>query len=73
MRLKNLFILNRPDIRKVSVEELHTVILDFHPHGLYLSREGNAWVAVDNSDGHAWTEEFVSRRKAVRWLRRLEV
>lgn len=31
-------------------------------------REGNKWVAVDNSTCDAWTEEFSQREQAVRWL-----
>ena len=55
-------------IELVSVERLHEVIDTCAPKGLFLAREGKAWVAVDNSTGCAWTEEFRSGRKAVRWL-----
>ena len=39
------------------------------PLGLFLTKEGRKWVAVDNTTGDAWTEEFSRKRRAVRWLR----
>ena len=56
-------------IQKVRSEYLLNVI-DFRtPLGLFLTKEGRKWVAVDNSTGDAWTEEFHRKRQAVRWLR----
>ena len=36
--------------------------------GLYLLQEGGRWVAIDNEDGNAWTEDFQFREVAERWL-----
>ena len=47
----------------MSVIDLRT------PSGLFLTKEGRKWVAVDNTTGDAWTEEFSRKRQAVRWLR----
>ena len=58
------------EIRVVSSAALGDVILTRLPLGLFLTREARCWVAVDNSDGNAWTEKFRSKRKAKRWLRR---
>lgn len=58
------------EIRVVGPTVLRDVILTRLPLGLFLTKEAHRWVAVDNSDGNAWTEEFRSKRKAVRWLRR---
>ena len=56
-------------IQRVRSEHLLNVI-DFRiPLGLFLTKEGRKWVAVDNSTGDAWTEEFSRKRQAVRWLR----
>ena len=45
-------------------------MIDFRtPLGLFLTKEGRKWVAVDNTTGDAWTEEFSRKRQAVRWLR----
>ena len=61
--------MSRIAIKRVSPERLLNVI-DFRtPLGLFLTKEGRKWVAVDNSTGDAWTEEFSRKRQAVRWLR----
>lgn len=61
-------------IHRVSSELLGRVIENRTPCGLFLMKEGRIWVAVDNSTGDAWTEEFSRKRQAVRWLRgRFEV
>ena len=56
-------------IHRVSPEQLGDVIEHRVPLGLFLTKEGDRWVAVDNRDGDAWTEEFSRKRQAVRWLR----
>lgn len=58
------------EIRVVSSAALGDVILTHLPLGLFLTRESHRWIAVDNTDGNVWTEEFRSKRKAMRWLRR---
>ena len=46
------------------------LVIDFRtPWGLFLTKEGRKWVAVDNTTGDAWTEEFPRKRQAIRWLR----
>lgn len=52
----------------VCAARLREVIQTRRPRGLFLAHEGKVWVAVDNSTGHAWTEEFSSLQEAVRWL-----
>jgi len=56
-------------IQRVSSEFLGRVIEHRIPSGLFLTKEGHKWVAVDNTTGDAWTEEFSRKRQAVRWLR----
>ena len=56
-------------IKRVSSEFLGRVIEQRIPSGLFLTKEGHKWVAVDNTTGDAWTEEFSWKRQAVRWLR----
>ena len=59
----------RLHIQRVNPERMMDVI-DFRtPLGLFLTKEGHTWVAVDNSTGDAWTEEFRWRYQAIRWLR----
>lgn len=56
-------------VQVVSFQTLRQVIDRYAPRGLFLAREGRGWTAVDNSTGHAWTEEFRRKGRAVRWLR----
>ena len=61
--------MSRIRIHRINPEQLLYVI-DFRvPLGLFLAKEGHKWVAVDNSTGDAWTEEFPRKRQAVRWLK----
>ena len=59
----------RSKIHRVSPKELTDVIERRAPLGLFLTKGGRRWVAVDNSTGDAWTEEFSRKRQAIRWLR----
>lgn len=56
-------------IQRVSPERVDDIIEHRVPLGLFLTKEGGRWVAVDNRDGDAWTEDFRRKRHAVRWLR----
>ena len=56
-------------IQRVSSELLGRVIEHRTPSGLFLTKEGHKWVAVDNTTGDAWTEEFSRKHQAIRWLR----
>ena len=56
-------------IQRVSSEFLGQVIEHRVPLGLFLAKEGGLWVAVDNRDGDAWTEDCRWKHHAVRWLR----
>ncbi|MDE7243672.1 MAG: hypothetical protein K2O18_06825 [Oscillospiraceae bacterium] len=60
---------NRVKIKRVSPKFLEKVIEGRVPYGHFLTKEGRKWVAVDNSTGDAWTEEFTRKRQAIRWLR----
>jgi len=59
---------NQVKIQRVSPDFLGKVIDDRTPCGHFLTKEGRKWVAVDNSTGDAWTEEFPSKRQAICWL-----
>lgn len=56
-------------IKRVRPEFLGKVIEERVPCGCFLAKEDGKWVAVDNSTGDAWTEEFTRKRQAIRWLR----
>lgn len=42
----------------------------YGPPGLYYTKENGIFIGIDNSTGHAWVEEFKSRRKCLNWLKR---
>lgn len=64
------------EIRRVSVKFLKRLFDSpgetYEPRGKFVAvdTEGDApvFIAVDNTDGRALTEEFVSRFRATRWL-----
>ena len=62
-------IMGRSKIQQISAEKLREVTCQHVPHGRFLTKECGKWIAVDNSTGEAWTEEFFQMRQAVRWLR----
>ena len=55
-------------LKKVSGKELDSIIDRREPAGRFYCKEGRVWVAVDNSTGDAWTEEFPSLAAAMAWL-----
>lgn len=67
------------EIETVPIERLNEIIVTRHPRGLFLSREKRRgrqrgmFIAVDNSTGDAWTEEFKSWILAEKWLTNKEM
>ena len=61
--------MSRIKIHRVSSGYLCQIIEHRTPHGCFLMKECRKWVAVDNTTGDAWTEEFSRKRQSVRWLR----
>lgn len=55
-------------IQLVRTVTLERIIDERQPVGLFLTRGAGAWVAVDNSTGDAWTEDFKHLLTAIRWL-----
>lgn len=60
---------NKITIKRVSIRKIGKIIDRYQPYGRFLAKNGSRWVVVDNSTGDAWTEDFSSKRDAVRWLR----
>ena len=56
------------EIKEITPDEMGEVIRDYNPRGLFLTKEGGAWVACDNTSGDAGTEDFGTRAEAVGWL-----
>ena len=57
-------IVTEEDIGRVI--DLHGTTSDIA--GLFVAPTDRGFVAVDNRDGHAWTEDFRTLEWAVRWL-----
>ena len=55
-------------IKLIDLDELRAVLTLYRPRGLFLCREGKWWIAVDNTTGEAWTEEFLWKWHALCWL-----
>ena len=55
-------------VQEVSLSELDDIIEDRSPRGLFLSKDGDKYIAVDNSSYDAWTEEFDDREDAIAFL-----
>ncbi len=53
----------------VDAGTIAEVIETRQPLGLFLCRGDRRWVAVDNSTGDAWTEDFRWRFRAIQWLK----
>lgn len=61
------------EIESVPIEKLDEIIKERSPRGLFISREKKGkrkrlFIAVDNVDGEAYTEEFEEYKQAMRWL-----
>ena len=61
--------MSRIRIHRVNQKRLLNVIDSRIPLGLFLTKEGHTWVAVDNSTGDAWTEDFATKRECLKWLK----
>lgn len=60
------------ELSKVTISKINNVIehmKDESLYGKYYAEENDGtWVAVDNSTGEAWTEEFSTEENAIKWL-----
>lgn len=61
--------MSKVHVQRVSPERLWEIIRQYAPQGCFLAKEGRKWVALDNSTGDRWVEEFPRKRQAIRWLR----
>lgn len=55
---------------QVTPAELSEIIETREPRGLFFApdHQSEKYVAVDNRNGEAWTEELPTERKAIKWL-----
>lgn len=55
-------------IKKITTSEADCIIYSRRPFGLFYLLYNGVYVGIDNSNGHAWTEEFPNLRQCKRWL-----
>lgn len=76
--LKRLLGRNHPPIFPIGQEAAKLILGSgedgggYEPRGRYYLQDGDKWVGIDNSTGEAWTEEFPTKRKCLRWLKGCE-
>jgi hypothetical protein len=56
-------------IRKIKPFYATVIINTRRPLGLFYHLNRGTYVGIDNSKGHAWTEEFPNLRQCKKWLR----
>lgn len=55
-------------MKEVTLEVLANIIEERKPLGLFYSQEGEIFIAVDNCNGNAWTEEFETKEDCISFL-----
>jgi hypothetical protein len=53
----------------VSKEDASSIIKTRSPRGVFVLKEGDTWIGIDNRAGDAWTEEFKDQETCIAWLR----
>jgi len=56
-------------IKKITPSEADCIIYSRKPLGLFYLIHNGMYVGIDNSNAHAWTEEFTSLYQCKQWLR----
>lgn len=57
------------EITKITKEEAHNIISVFEPLGLFYLESNGRFVAIDNSSGEAFIEEFNDEEGCLQWLK----
>lgn len=55
-------------IIKVTSEQASQIIETREPRGIFYLISNGKYVAIDNSSGNAWTEEFITKKDCIRYL-----
>lgn len=54
--------------RRVSINKANRIINTRNPEGLFWTKEGEWYIAIDNLTGDAWTENFNTREECFSYL-----
>lgn len=57
------------EITKITKKEAHNIISVFDPLGLFYLESNGRFVAIDNSSGEAFIEEFNDEEGCLQWLK----
>lgn len=57
------------DIKIINAEQADSIIKNYKPLGLFMLKDKDVWVGIDNHDGNAWTEEYATKFECERWLK----
>lgn len=60
-------------VKKTTHYELSCIIDKRTPIGLFYAKVDNVFIAVDNHNGEAWTEDFNTEDEAIAWLDQREM
>lgn len=55
-------------IKKITPSEADCIINSRRPFGLFYTLFNGIYVGIDNTNGHAWVEEFYTLRRCKEWL-----
>ena len=56
-------------IIEITKEEAHKIIETKEPEGLFWLIDGDTFIAIDNSRGEAFVEEFHDKEECLQWLK----
>jgi hypothetical protein len=57
------------EIKLIFKDEALLLQVNRSPRGLFLYKDGDLWIGIDNRSGDAWIEAFTTRRACEKWLR----
>ena len=59
-------------IKQITSQEVDELLSNnppnYRPLGLFYHQDGDKWVGIENSCGHAWTEEFNTEKECFDFL-----
>lgn len=63
-----MMIRNEIIIQEITIEQALEIIETREPLGLFLTKDGGKYVAIDNTSWDAWTEEFTDKKQCMDYL-----
>lgn len=57
------------EIKQITKLEGSKIIVNFQPVGLFIFKEDDSYIGIDNSTGDCWVEEFITEDLCMKWLK----